>query len=430
VPPAADRLAAGAAPVGDEEFAARLQPLGPLPAPDDPTPIGVAVSGGADSMCLALLAARWQRRRGALAPVIGLIVDHGLRAGSADEARVTAERLHRLGVRPHLLRIEGLGPGPALAARARTARYDLLAEACRSQGIVDLLLGHHAGDQAETVLMRREAGSGVGGLAGMAALVETRGVRLVRPLLGLEPRRLRATLLLAGLDWVEDPSNSDLRTERARLRMRLSDDIGTRTALLREAAGAGQSRTARDADVAALLAERVELRLEGYALLPPELLPAWALAPLIRMIGGREHLPPAGAVDALAADPAPCTLAGVRLLAGSRRRGAGWLLLREGAAMLPAVSAVHGAVWDGRFRLDADSPLPAGTTLGPLGGERPMPARLPAAVLDTLPALRGPDGLLAVPHLGWRADGMPDVTIRFAPTLPATDMPVFHMECG
>ena len=114
--------------------------------------VAVAVSGGSDSMALAVLLAGWGQPT-------ALVVDHGLRPESGHEAAATASRLAALGVAARVLPIN-LTFGPALAVRARAARYLAMGEACRSAGLTDLLVAHHAQDQAETLLLRRRAGSG------------------------------------------------------------------------------------------------------------------------------------------------------------------------------------------------------------------------------------------------------------------------------
>jgi len=184
--------------------------------PFEPGPrIAAAVSGGADSMALALLADHWVRQTGG--SLLALVVDHGLRPESGEEAAVTVSRLDALGIAAKLLTITGLARGPALAERARAARFAVLARACGETGILHLLLGHHAADQAETVLIRALGGSGTAGLAAMAPLVETRTTRLLRPLLGISPVALRQFLAQAGVGWVEDPSNVDMHELRPRL---------------------------------------------------------------------------------------------------------------------------------------------------------------------------------------------------------------------
>ncbi|HXT77991.1 MAG TPA: tRNA lysidine(34) synthetase TilS, partial [Acetobacteraceae bacterium] len=197
---------------------ARLGPFEPEPC------LAAGVSGGADSMALAVLADGWVRRRGG--SLLAVIVDHGLRAESAAEAAVTRDRLSGLGIAAQIRRLDGLTRGPALAERARMARLEMLASVCRDAGILHLLLGHHAGDQAETVMMRVLRGSGPHGLAGMAALREAGQVRLLRPLLETSPGALRAFLSAAGVDWVEDPSNTDMTALRPRLRALRADLAG------------------------------------------------------------------------------------------------------------------------------------------------------------------------------------------------------------
>jgi tRNA(Ile)-lysidine synthase len=347
----------------------------------------VAVSGGADSLAAALLTRDWALAQGGR--VVGLIVDHGLRPESPAEAEFAAATLAGLGIPPTVLTLHGLVRGPGLAARARIARHAALERECAARGILHLVFGHHARDQAETLLLREAAGSGERGLAGMPALVETPWVRRLRPLLATPPGRLRATLRAAGLGWVEDPSNQDPLQARVRARMRLDDPGGTGTATLAECARArrfGEQRRARDAAIADVLAQRVRLHPEGFALLRPGPIRPDALAALLGMISGAVWPPSSGAVAALAADPRPATLAGVRL-AHAGRLGPWLLLVREPAAMALERPAVHDSVWDGRYRLLKE--MPAGATIGAWGPAAEGDRRgLPHLVLRSLPVVR------------------------------------------
>ena len=178
--------------------------------------IAVAVSGGRDSLCLALLAGEWARDRDG--KLVALIVDHGLRAEAAHEAQATTRTLAAHGIESVILRWRGTKRASGLQVAAREARYRLLGEACRERGILHLLVAHHADDQTETIAMRAARGSGPDGLAGMAALIEMPDVRLLRPLLPVARERLTATLMERGVAWIDDPSNVDQRFERARLR--------------------------------------------------------------------------------------------------------------------------------------------------------------------------------------------------------------------
>lgn len=362
-----------------------MERLGPW---DAPRRVAVAVSGGPDSLALALLCRGWGNPT-------AFIVDHGVRAASAAEAEWVRATLARLGMSATVLRLAGLAAGPGLAARARTARYAALSRACRHVGLVDLLLGHHAGDQAETVLMRRRRGSGPNGLAGMAALVETADVRLLRPLLAFDPVQLRRVVADAGLTPVEDPTNTDLRTTRARLRQEIGIDRGD---LLAIAAIAGDVRARADAAMARELAARVQLHSAGFAVVSPGPIASRTLAAILRSLSGRRW--PVTGIDGLAARPHPATVAGVQVQPAGRL-GLGWLLTREVAALAAPVEAQPAAVWDGRYRVAVPAPE---CTVGALGdaasGLRHL-STLPYRVLQALPAFRRKSVLSYVPDLNY-----------------------------
>ena len=371
------------------------------------------VSGGADSMALAVLLARWGRP-------LACVVDHGLRPESAGEAGLAAAWLGRIGV-PATVAAAGLRPGAAMAERAREARYRLLGAECRRVGCPDLLLAHHAQDQAETVALREASGSGPLGLAGMGAVSYRDDVRLLRPFLSLEPGRLRATLRQAGISWIEDPSNQNLNFPRARMRaVFTAGEIARRCGTAEEHATA---RTQREQDIAHELALAATVFPAGYAHLRQPVSAA-ALSALIWTLSGRAYPPPSRSVAALAAALHPASLHGVVLLPAGRQ-DAGWLLGREAAAMAPPVPAWPGARWDGRFTiLDAAG---EGVTLGPLG---PDSARLrswsdlPSALLQTLPALRTGGELHCVPHLDFPDPALcRSVSLAFGPARPAAGAP-------
>lgn len=415
-------------PIAAAEFAALMAPLGPFePAPR----LAAAVSGGADSLALALLADVWARAHGG--SLLALVADHGLRPESAAEAATTLGRLAACAVPARLLRLTDLQPGPALAERARAARYAALHAACAAEGILHLLLGHHAADQAETVLMRRQSQSGPAGLAAIAAISERAQLRLLRPLLPIAPVRLRATLRAAKVEWVEDPSNRDQRALRARLRAALHDPDGTgaeTAALCAGARNAGVARATYESAVAAALAERAAFHPEGSAVLSPGPIDPAALAALIQTISGAAFPPPSRSVAALAAAPRPATLAGVRILPAGRL-GDGLLLTREPAAAGPPVVALPGAVWDGRFRLGAEARPPAGAMIGALGADSTRLRQLsplPSAVLRTLPTVRCGNSLVAVPLLLYPdRDTCAAVPLSFSPRRPAAGAPFAPM---
>jgi tRNA(Ile)-lysidine synthase len=354
-------------------------------------------------MALAVLARDWANQRGGA--VAAFVVDHGLRPESADEATVTADRLGRLGIPARLLSLTTLDRGPALAERARIMRYQVLCDACRESGHRHLLLGHHAGDQIETVAMRVLRGSHTHGLAGMAAVREMHGIRLLRPLLGVEPPALRQCLTERGIAWVEDPSNRDLRALRPRLRRLLADHMSpvATPALLDAIAAVGRLRASEEADTAAELAARAAIRPEGYALLSPGRISEAALSSLLRTISGAAYPPALSQIADLAAEPGAGTVAGVRIMPAGRL-GSGWLVLREEAAVAAPIPATPGAVWDNRFRLIIERGSPDGATIGKLGDDAARFRRLsdlPSVILRTLPAIRFGKVVASVPHLGY-----------------------------
>jgi len=223
-------------PLSAPEFAALMAPFAPFEARPA---LAVAVSGGRDSLALAVLAHEWAAAR--QGSVLALIVDHGLRPESAGEARATRERLAALGIEAETLTWSGAKPATRVQQAAREARYRLMFAASRRRGILHLLTAHHAGDQAETLAMRAARESGPDGLAGMAALVEHRDARLLRPLLAVARARLTATLQARGIGWIDDPSNQDRRYERVRVRQdggTAPEPVGGRAARDREVAQA------------------------------------------------------------------------------------------------------------------------------------------------------------------------------------------------
>lgn len=327
-------------PLQGEDFAKLISRLGPF---EDRPHLAVAVSGGADSMALLRLAASWVRaRRG---KVTALTVDHGLRADSAVEARQVARWCRGLRVAHVALRWDGAKPATGIQAAARAARYALLEDWCAAHAVLHLLVAHHANDQAETIALRRERGSGEDGLAGMAAIVETRRIRILRPLLAVPKARLVATMVRARQGWIDDPSNRDLRFARARLRVGRLPRHGSRHA---------EIRRAREARVAVILASAwvhpsgwAQADAGALAAAGPEL-GRRALARLLQCVGGAEYPPATAKLEALWRALADGRLAQARTLAFCRVQARGPHLVvarepgREGAprrAMQPLAPA-------------------------------------------------------------------------------------------
>lgn len=213
---------------------------------------GVAVSGGPDSMALLCLAARAFPGR-----VEAATVDHGLRPASAAEAAMVAEWCERHAI-PHATLHPGETATGNIQSWARDQRYALLGEWRAANKLDWIFTAHHADDQLETMLMRLNRGAGVNGLAGIRA----RQGHVLRPLLGARRAQLLAYAEREGLPFVEDPSNSDPRFDRAAIRQRLREATWLDAqAAARSAAALGEVEEALDWGVDALEVRHV--RAEG-----------------------------------------------------------------------------------------------------------------------------------------------------------------------
>lgn len=193
-------------------FAADLAALWPEDERDGRA-LGLAVSGGPDSLALLLLAADALPGRIAVASV-----DHSLRAEAAAEVALVGRIAGERGIPFTALKVD-LAPGNLLA-EARAARYAALARWAEGAGLGAVATAHHADDQAETLLMRLNRGSGLAGLAGVRPRGAIAGseVTLLRPLLGWRKAELAAVVAAAGITPAQDPSNTNPAFDRARIR--------------------------------------------------------------------------------------------------------------------------------------------------------------------------------------------------------------------
>lgn len=210
--------------------------LAAIAGPVDALRLGVAVSGGPDSLALLLLACAALPGR-----VAAATVDHGLRPEAADEARFVGNLCAGLDVPHATLTVSVAKAGEGLQAAARVARYAALAKWRSDNGLDFVATAHHADDQAETLLMRANRGAGVGGLAGIRPV----NSHVVRPLLGWRRAELAAIVRAAGIEAVSDPSNRDDRFDRVRVRALLAGnpelDVGGLAAAAANLADAAQA---------------------------------------------------------------------------------------------------------------------------------------------------------------------------------------------
>ena len=419
-------------PLSLAELAAALDAIGGFEARPR---IAVAVSGGPDSLALVLLTDRWARQRGGQA--WALTIDHGLRSDSAAETRIVAGWLAARAIPHEILIWAGAKPTSGIQEAARDARYRLLAAWCRTHGCLHLLTGHQREDQVETHLMRRRAGSGIDGLAGMSAVRELPGCRLVRPLLAVPRARLLAVLAQAGQPFLSDPSNLNPAFERARLRL-APDALGGAPldAAIAALRACGQQRIERERALDRLIARSVVLHPAGFAVLDPGTIAMADPESAERLLGrvaacvGGARYPARRARLArlragLAAQPDRArTLGGCRFVPWRGRV----LVLREPAAASAPVRLEPGAslVWDRRFAAELAPTAARGFRLGYLGLSRASAiarddSALPRLIFPVLPALWDEAGLAAVPHLSYRRPGVGALPVlSFRPANPLT----------
>lgn len=277
-----------------------------------PLPLAVAYSGGADSTALLhAAAARWPGQ------VHALHVHHGLQQAADRFESHCAATCAALGVPLHAARVDARhASGESPEDAARRARYATLAALALAQGLRHVALAQHADDQVETMLIALGRGAGLDGLAGMPRRMERHGVSFHRPLLELRADALREWLAAAGVSHIEDPSNSDLRYTRNRIRQLLLPALQAALPQYRDTFARSARNAARASVLLAGLAEQ-DLAEAGS---PPALavlraLPQARLANALRHWLRRDHgaVPSEAQLLQLQAQIAACSTRGHRI---------------------------------------------------------------------------------------------------------------------
>ena len=233
--------------------------LAPLAALSVDLPAAVAYSGGADSTALLLAAARrWPGQ------VHALHIHHGLQV-SADSFQAHCEAAcARLGVPLHVARVDARhAPGQSPEEAARLARYEALAKGAQEVGCRCVLLGQHADDQVETLLLALSRGAGLPGLAAMPARFERHGVTFLRPLLRVDGPALRQWLRAQATAFVEDPTNEDTQFTRNRIRHQLLPALEQAFPQFRETFARSARHAAQAKDLLAELAAQDIEAMQG-----------------------------------------------------------------------------------------------------------------------------------------------------------------------
>lgn len=350
--------------------------------------LGLAVSGGGDSMAMLHLA-----HRAGLRPYVAT-VDHGLRAASADEARMVAQICAELGLAHVTLHWRTWDQRGNLQQAASRARRALLADWARAQGLSSVAFAHTRDDLAETFLMRLARGAGVDGLAAMRPSWHEHGIQFLRPLLAASRDDLRAFLRSIDAKWIDDPSNEMDRFDRVRVRkaLKLLAPLGIDAPRIAEvAAHISQARSALEGVTDALIKGNITGRA-GILRISPQIFDAPAdlqrrlLQQVITWVHPQNFGPRGPALVALRD----------RLHAGFGGQLAGCHFIGQGGGIFAFREAKtlrrHSAnqVWDGVWHMVNPSNA---MQIGPLGAEglRQWPAwrdlGIPRAALLSQPSL-------------------------------------------
>lgn len=382
--------------------------------PQPPDLIGVAVSGGGDSMALLHLMHVFCALHGS--KLRAVTVNHGLRAEAAEEARMVQRFCARLGVQHDTLRWGDWDGRGNLQNVARDARYQRMAAWAKEHGIDTVTLGHTADDQAETVLMRLARRSGVNGLAGIPQRTTREGVAWVRPLLAASRAELRDYLRGQHIDWAEDPSNENLTFDRIKARKALVHlaDLGIDAAGLSVVAhNMSKARAALDwetfvaarrtacIDAGAVLFNDREMRIL------PEEIQRRLLVQAVNWISGRRYPARRGAVNNMLSGLRKGQAGTADGVHACRVKGYIWVF-RE----LNAVEKLRSRpdeLWDDRWRISAPGGPLFGSdlevrALGKKGiGQCPdwRDQGRPHVVLLSTPAVWQGDTVVAAPLAGW-----------------------------
>lgn len=401
-----------------------LPPLSPdsLPILNRLPRVGVAVSGGGDSIAVLLAVHLAFRKEGPA--VFAASVNHGLRPEAATECAFVKDICHTCGIPHTTLHWDGTTAQGNLQAAAREARYRLLSAWAQDNGLTHVLLGHTADDQAETLLMAIGRGAGPDGLAGMRPVVFLNGINFLRPYLHVTRAALRDGLRELDQAWKDDPSNDDPTYQRVRLRQLLpslaqagvsiqamgqvAENMAAAATMLHD-----KTRTLQNDHV---IADRGDylIRQDMWQRIGPEQSRRLVMQ-IIKDIAGPQAAPRrAEQAEVLKrlrrAESA--TLSGCRL-------SVGWGMVRFSREYraVQGVTSTTDHIWDGRWRLDG--PHAPTLHIAALGeGLSACPdwrqTGLPAASLRASPAVWQNDRLIAAPIAGVKGGWTAQIVADFA----------------
>lgn len=402
-------------------FSAALDRL--FPDNSLPEKLAVAVSGGADSTALALLLASYAAKTGRQLTV--LTVNHNLRPEAAAEAAKTAAFFSGRGIsaavfdwQPEAEKTTGI------QQRARAARYGLMTQYCRDNGIPVLFLGHHADDQAETFWMRLSQGSGLDGLACMQALRRDpeSGILIARPLLDFDKADLEAVCTAEGAEWINDPANTAPQFLRSRIRKTLAKMPDEKAKILQSIGLFGRLREKLHRDTATATLDCAVFDAAGFAVLNRRVFAGYPaeirrriLQNIVRGLAGKPYPPRTRTVLNALEHLEKMPDHGVFTFGSCifERRGERVLICREAAAVKP-VPVTRTVFRFGGWQMTLPL-LPEGTVLCTVLGTRGLSSlppeqrknfrkayqALPRFARQALPVLEKDGKIIAIPYLHW-----------------------------
>lgn len=379
--------------------------------------VGIAVSGGPDSMLLAHTIASWARKVGVEGRIF--IVDHGLRPHGLYEANIVARWVARLFSLPVTLLKWDAPPKVVSMNLARQHRYALLLEACRTYGIKYLCLGHHLTDQIETFYMRYEKGSGLQGLAGMPFLQPMEGINLLRPLLNMTREHVLERVKQLQLPHINEPTNKNFSYTRNAFRhvyaSVLRDPAFIKDFIVSQQR-IRQTVIAVNQAISDFMSKCVLFHPLGFLKVNlavffkhPLAVQRLILKRLLQGLAGFHHLKEARLQHAcqMLRLQKKHTLSGCILLMKQ-----GWLMVIREPRALPGPERLlsrQSFLWDNRFFIDprVDLDVYSDVTVRPLGkaGAKHFKdlkhalRNIPAYVLQSLPAIWQSNRLLSIPPL-------------------------------
>lgn len=390
--------------------------------------IAIAVSGGADSMALTLLANEWAKKNNC--KITALTVNHAIRKESKSEAEQVSKWLQQKNIEHHILKWQGGNKTSNIQSNARDARYRLMTDFCKSNNIPNLLVAHNKEDQAENVLLRLMRGSGVDGLCGMKNKTNIGKIDIYRPLLNTAKAELRKFIKQQKQQWIEDPSNKDDKYARSRVRKFIESNDDSRlliNRLIDTAENITRSKSYIDEKIADDFAYVSQIMPEGYAILDADALcnlhieaQYKILSKLIKNIGGSYYKPRFEKIITLhknILNGTDATLGGCNVFKSKKKNDSGKIYITREVSSIPCpldVKSNSEIIWDERFCCNIGNLGIDNLRVGALGKEgfaqicKENPSlkkiKLPKQVIYSIPALKTLEKTLSAPHIGYYND--------------------------